>query len=180
MTAETAATSGTADANVTAGGAMRKTQSDNQLHPVDKPAKQGAPDAAKEGAENDDGYLSDSALHGQPRERKKGERPTSTLIFISPLPMISLKTKRKAGHRCFRVLEVNAVTPRIGAFVRRDCLTQARPVPSLCVRRVCAGVPWTEEAHRLFLLGLEKLGKVGNLLAVILLLRQKRIARCRL
>jgi len=45
------------------------------------------------------------------------------------------------------------VPPRFASRVRRETAHKASVS--------CAGVPWTEGEHRLFLLGLQKLGKVG-------------------
>ena len=68
-----AAAPGTAEANVVTGNTMRKTQSEAQIYKEDSPPRDVAPAPAQEATENDDGCASDSALHGQPRERKKGE-----------------------------------------------------------------------------------------------------------
>ena len=119
---------------------MRKTQS---ADPIEENSKQAPPPT------KDDGHLSDSAV-APTRERKKGE-----LFFPGNFAAVrSFFTKAPAPHL------VRARLRERRTRGNSRCRMSANPyvfIPSFS-----AGVPWTEDEHRLFLLGLQKLGKVSS------------------
>lgn len=118
---------------------MRKTQS---ADPIEENSNQPPPPT------KDDGHLSDSAV-APTRERKKGELFSRQFAAVR-----SFFTKAPAPHL------VRARLRERRTRGNSRCRTSANPyvfIPSFS-----AGVPWTEDEHRLFLLGLQKLGKVSS------------------
>lgn len=117
---------------------MRKTQSADPIeeHPTKGPSPT-----------EEDGHQSDSAV-APTRERKKGE-----LFFPGNLPRVLVVLLAVGAPHLVRA----RVRERfIRGNSRSRMSTDLQPSP----HSLPAGVPWTEDEHRLFLLGLQKLGKV--------------------
>jgi hypothetical protein len=140
---------------------MRKTQSADAMH---KEEVRITPQPS-----DDDGHLSDSAM-APTRERKKGESwsPTPSLgLDKESFSRCSVERRSPPPRRRRRVPPTSppylpAPPARVYGVVQSSDVLPPSCVPT----RPIAGVPWTEEEHRLFLLGLQKLGKVRARFAV--------------
>ena len=117
---------------------MRKTQSADPIeeHPTKGPSPT-----------EEDGHQSDSAV-APTRERKKGE-----LSFPGNLPRVLVVLLAVGAPHLVRARVRERI---IRGNSRSRMSTDLQPSPP----SLPAGVPWTEDEHRLFLLGLQKLGKV--------------------
>ena len=117
---------------------MRKTQSADPIeeHPTKGPSPT-----------EEDGHQSDSAV-APTRERKKG-----TLFFPGNLPRVLVVLLAVGAPHLVRA----RVRER---FIRGNSRSRMSTDPQPSFPSLPAGVPWTEDEHRLFLLGLQKLGKV--------------------
>ena len=119
---------------------MRKTQSADPIE--EHPTKGHSPT-------EEDGHQSDSAV-APTRERKKGE-----LFFPGNLPRVLVVLLAVGAPHLVRARLRERRT-------RGNSRCRMSANPYVIIPSFSAGVPWTEDEHRLFLLGLQKLGKVSS------------------